>query len=293
MFRSILFASVGSGWAQLFLEATPDLAQADVQHVWIVRHGDKYSSYHDCVPEEQGPCHNRTLMGDNAWLTPCGVTQANMRAQLLADIAPDIKQIVSSPWARALQTALPLAKSLNLKIKVDNFLSEARQPDVANFAFNALADEVTKGQLAEVQDLWDLDYGSFPLQTPEDDSLYLDRVMLAATQLKKRFPPSSGNLAWFTHATTSFSIVYGLCYGEHDSDEMLKQFVSGQDAIGPTGVIHVVRDMHGQCLSISQTDNRAMEKADCGNTTRFRCNFDDFPSWYWPSSLGKGPARCH
>lgn len=292
MFRSFFVASLSTGvLSQFFLEATQELAQEDVQHVYIVRHGDKESSYDDCVPGKEGPCHNRTLMGDNAWLTPCGVNQANKRAQILADSA-DIKQIASSPWARTLQTALPLAKAFNLKIKVEHLLSESRQPDGPNFAFNALADEVTKGQLAEVQDAWDLGYGSFPIQSPEDDSLYLNRVTLAGAQLRKRFPPNTGDVAFVTHATTSFSIAYGLCYGEDGTDEMLEQFVKGQDAIGPTGMIHIVRDMQGKCVSIGQTDNSVTESVVCGKTPPVKCDFDDFPSFYWPHSLGKGPGTC-
>ena len=49
------------------------------QHVFIVRHGDKYSSYPDCPSEDEpvaeGLCFNRELMGNNVPLTPCGVQQ--------------------------------------------------------------------------------------------------------------------------------------------------------------------------------------------------------------------------
>jgi len=293
MFRSVIFASLGvQGFSQLFLESTQEYAKEDVQQVYIVRHGDKYSSYPDCTAEKhEQPCHNITLMGDNAWLTPCGVKQANARAESLAKFA-DLKNIVVSPWARTLQTALPLAKAFNLKLKVEYLLSEAMQPDGPNFAFNAHADEITKGQLAEVQSFWDLDYGSFPIQSPEDNLLYDARVQLAATQLAKRFPPSSGDVAIVTHATTSFSVAYGLCYGANSSADMLEQFIAGQDAIGPAGMIHIVRDAQGRCVSIDQTDNSAMESADCGVTEPFRCNYAQNPMWYWPNPEGSGPDDC-
>lgn len=292
MFRLVFLASLGEGLAQLFLEGTQERDLGDVQHVYIVRHGDKYSSYPDCSAEQDQPCHNRTLMGDNAYLTPCGVKQAYIRAKSLFAIADDIKQIVASPWARTLQTALPLAKHYNLKIKVERTLSEARQPDEPNFAFNALADEETKRQLAEVQKYWDLDYGSFPIQTPEDNALYAERARLGATILKKRFPPSSGNVIVVTHATPAFSVAYGLCHGDEHTPELLEQFVAGQEAIGPGGLIHIVRDAQGKCLSMSQTDNSAMEDSGCGATEGFRCDYANNPMWYWPNTEGAGPDTC-
>ena len=59
-----------------------------------------------------------------------------------------------------------------------------------------------------------------------------------------------------THATTSFSLAYGLCYGENAADASLQHFVVRQDAIGPAGVITGVLDSAtGACLRVEQTQN--------------------------------------
>ena len=52
-----------------------DGVAAGPQHIFIVRHGDKFSSYPDCQPHGQNtaaPCFNASLMSNNPPLTPCG-----------------------------------------------------------------------------------------------------------------------------------------------------------------------------------------------------------------------------
>lgn len=265
------------------------------QHIWIMRHGDKYSSYPDC-PEGKPLCFNETLMGDNPPLTPCGVKQANATADWLKDNSSaygGIKNLVVSPYTRTLQTALPLAKALGLKLKIEYLLSEANQPEGPFQPLNAGADAETKKQLEEASDNWDLEYGSPPIPTPETPiAMYNARVEKCAKVLKERFPPSSGNLAIYTHATTSFSVAYGLCHGEDGDDDQLKKFVENQKAIAPVGVIHVVLNSDGKCKMVEQTNNVA-EKVGCGDTKPFKCDFENFPAWYWAHASGKGPGKCH
>lgn len=280
--------AVGSASASVALRGL-----GERQHIWIVRHGDKYSSYPDCPAKPL--CYDKDLMGDNPPLTPCGIKQANATAKHLHDVSADfggIKSIVASPFTRTLQTALPLARALDLAIKVEYLVSEANQPEGPFRELNVKSGEETVGQLKDIGKRWDLGYGSPPIPTPEDPPLYGKRVQKAAKVLKTRFPPSSGNLVIFTHATTSFSIAYGLCHGEDSSDKTVQSFVENQKPIGPAGVIHVVLDGHGKCITVSQTANVA-EKVGCGKTEPFKCKFADFPSWYWPHSKGKGPGACH
>jgi len=263
------------------------------QHIWIMRHGDKYSSYPAC-PKEKPLCFNETLMGVNPPLTPCGVKQAEFTADWLKANTSSfggISNIVVSPFTRTLQTALPLAKALNLTLKVEYLLSEAMQPQGPFQPYNAGLDASVVKQLQEIEAVWDTQYGSPPIPTPETPKMYDARVEKAAKVLKKRFPPSSGNLAIYTHATTSFSIAYGLCHGEDSSDASLKKFVESQAAIAPVGVIHVVLDSAGKCKRVDQTNNVAL-KVGCGKTTAFKCNFTDFPAWYWRHSDGAGPGKC-
>jgi len=264
----------------------PPVSKARDQHIFIVRHGDKYSSYPPCPSAPL--CFNSSLMGNNPPLTPCGMQQAEETARHLA-AASDISHIVSSPFLRTIETALPLAKLLNLSLNVEYLESEARQDDGPFRPFNLeLGNEHTK-YLLDAQARWDLDYGSFPVPTPEGNREYCSRVKTAAGSLRHRFPV--GNLAVYTHATTSFSLAYGVCYGENGDDAKLQEFVEGQDAIGPGGVILVIiKAGTGEC-SISQTQNIA--NMSCGATKPYKCPFAHFPAWYWTHSAGVGPGKCH
>lgn len=260
------------------------------QHIYIVRHGDKSSSYPDCPGANGTPCYNASLVGDNAPLTECGAKQAEHTAKWLQE--KGIAEIVVSPFTRTLQTALPLAKLLGKQLNVEYLLSEANQPEGPHRQFNILGDDRTLRDLEEIQSLWNLNYGSAPIATPEDPALYVKRVARLPSNLKKRFPASVGNLAVYTHATTSFSLAYGLCYGDAHSDEKLQSFVEKQNAIGAAGVIHVVLGADGRCKRVEQTNNVAKE-VNCGSRTDpYKCEFSKYPSWYWACSLGKGPGHC-
>jgi len=324
------------------------------QHIYIVRHGDKYSSYKPPCPGAGGMkggklCFDPELMGDNPPLTDCGIHQANLAANWLQDHG-EIKNIAVSPYTRTLQTALPLAKMLKLKLQVEYLLSEANQDEGPYREFNINALGATVEQLEEIKLRWDRAYGSPPIKTPENNTLYVDRVKEAVEVLKEHFPPKSGNLAIFSHATTTFSLAYGLCHGDEDcdcsadaimkkgcgggaadvngdiscqlaqsqcitrcgdnailyhddtpkerksqdsEDDKLEKFVKHQDAIAPAGFIEVILNADGSCVEIKQTNNDVSEVADCGETEASKCEFDDYPSWYWACSKGMGPGKCH
>jgi 2,3-bisphosphoglycerate-dependent phosphoglycerate mutase len=59
----------------------------------------------------------------DAWLTSEGIDQAEALAEFL--LAAQIGQIVSSPFARALESIKPLSIRLNIEIKLDERLIEA------------------------------------------------------------------------------------------------------------------------------------------------------------------------
>merc|ERR1712224_589498 len=136
----------------------------------------------------------------------------------------EIAVILASPYTRTLQTALPLAKRLQKSIHVEHLLSEANQAEGPFRGFNIDAGNSTVEQLEEVESLWELGYGSAPIATPENPARYVERVQKMTSVLKSRFPPQKGNLGIFTHATTAFSIAYGLCYGESSNEGLLKSF---------------------------------------------------------------------
>merc|ERR1712187_972563 len=104
-----------------------DLVSVATQHIYIVRHGDKYSSYPACngthVDKDGTPCFDEKLMGNNPPLTPCGIKQANYTSDYLLRHY-DINNIVVSPFTRTLQTSLPLAQALGYRLNVEPLLSE-------------------------------------------------------------------------------------------------------------------------------------------------------------------------
>jgi len=230
-------------------------------------------------------------MGDNPPLTECGVRQANHTAGWIMDQAAErgIQHIVASPFTRTLMTSLALSRLLGKLIEVEYLLSEARQPEGPYRPFNVELPAFAVSQLEEVEEMWDPSYGSSPIKTPEDTTLYNQRVAKMAQVLKVRFPPASGDLAVFTHATTSFSLAYGLCSNLFAS---LQEFVDSMPAIAPAGVIVVTIDGKGHCTNLTQTQNVA-EVVECGETEPYKCEFADSPNWYWEDPLGSGPDKCH
>lgn len=233
-------------------------------------------------------------MRNNRPLTPCGITQAAHTTDWLLNrslTVGSIEHIVTSPFARTLQTALPLAKMLNKTLKVDYLLSEDKLSDGPFRAFNSLEDLQTVEALREVEEKWDLSYGSFPIPTPENCTLYHVRAALGGEMLRKRFPPSSGNVAVFTHGTPAFSLAYALCYGSSGTDEDLQGFIEHQNPIAPAGLIEVVRDNYGRCMTVSQTQNIGAERSRCGHTGLWKCDFKDCPKWYWKYSVER-PCTC-
>jgi len=277
----------------------PAVSAHGMQNIYIVRHGDKASSYPTCGPDgaDAPPlCYNQSLMGNNPPLTPCGIIQAKETAKYLKSAVGvgGVQYIVASPFTRTLETALPLARALLLKnIAVEPLISEARQNQGPFRPFNADLSASDQAALESIGILWDRTYGSPPILTPESNALYWNRVRAASNALKNRFPVSSGNLVVVTHATTSFSVAYGLCFGDSATESNLRAFVESQQAIGPAGVIQVVREhTNGGNISCQIIQTWNLEGNSCGETKPYKCAYDDFPAWYWESPAGIGPGRC-
>jgi len=190
-----------------------------------------------------------------------------------------------------MMTSEPLAAALGLPLSVEYHLSEAMQlegpfqPHNSELRGTSYIPEAVPKALEDAIGRWDLNYGSPPIQTPESRELYLSRVEQTVQVLKQRFPISSGNHAFYTHATPVLSLAYGLCHAGDSTAESRRAFVANQDAVGPAGVIHIIRDEAGGC-TIGQTQNVA--SAACGPTEPYKCDYDKCPSWYWPP-LG---AKC-
>jgi broad specificity phosphatase PhoE len=294
---------------------------ADQQHIYIVRHADKFSSYADCPDKAGRPCFNASLMGNNPPLTPCGRRQAEHAAKWVhghAAAVGGIANIVSSPFTRCLQTALPLAQlqpagTRASQLQVEYLLSEDRRQEGPHSPFNAAEDGVTVSQLEEINDRWAAHYGSPPIRTPETTPRFHRRVRQASATLRNRFPPNSGNLVVHTHATTSFSLAYGLCHGRRGDDSSesgngaaglddgaaLESFLDSIGPIGPAGVLHLVMGADGTCRGGDGgvVNNSAYESVDCrpapSATGPWMCEYQACPAWYWEqSAVAAGQCEC-
>jgi len=265
-----------------------------IQYVYLVRHGDKSSSYPPCGPNSTAGdvCYDAEATGNNCPITPCGTAQANKTAAFLAD--KDISHIMSSPFARAMQTALPLAKMMGLQIAIEPMLSEDRQSDGPFRANNANSLPYVLDELEALDNQWDRAYGAPPIPTPETDSLFFARLAKASRQLRARIANQPGNHALYSHATTVFSIAYGLCHVDDNPKEFLEEYVNGQDPIGPGGFIRVAFEVSSGKCEISQTNN--LDNSYCGKTKPYYCRFADCSTKYWPfpqAGGGNVDANCN
>jgi len=279
--------------------------QQQLQHIFIVRHGDKLAEYPACSAEEQDSntlCFDESIYGNNSPLTPCGKAQANHTAEWLmnssAALGP-IEHLLSSPFLRTLETALALAARLpeeHASITVDTLLSESMDtgpPFRANKASLTSADSAALDAIQALQD----ESSAPAIPTPESPALYHKRVVRMGESLLARFAAQPGNFALFTHATPAFSIAHAICHSGDFSSAPLQRFVESQDAIGPAGVIHVARDpATGACVAVDQTNNLG-NGAACGETKASKCEFAVCPAWYWPldgeECTDAGYAKCH
>mmetsp|Transcript_84205 Transcript_84205/g.140653 ORF Transcript_84205/g.140653 Transcript_84205/m.140653 type:complete len:297 (-) Transcript_84205:111-1001(-) len=251
---------------------TPD------QHLYIIRHGDKMSKYPPCNGTEgkaSDLCYDDAQFGNNPELSDCGHRQSAWVARYLAH--KGIRIVVSSPYVRALQTAVPLAESQGLRIRVDESISEDRQSS-GPFRMRNTAGSTT--EWARVLALWDPEYSAPPIQTPEGHEQYWTRIERAVQALAERIPPASGNAALFTHATPALSLGYGLCRNLFAS---LQDFVEQQPiGIAACGIVHVVRDGRtGFCKELHPVDNSAFQALECGRTTYSLKRYSARPGKYW------------
>eukprot|EP00668_Euglena_longa_P038786 GGOE01049872.1.p1 GENE.GGOE01049872.1~~GGOE01049872.1.p1 ORF type:complete len:322 (-),score=69.18 GGOE01049872.1:109-993(-) len=248
------------------------------QHIYLIRHGDKMSKYPVCGgATDMGDdrlCYNASQFGNNAELSPCGHRQSESLADWLANRA--IQAVVSSPYLRALYTALPLAERLDRPIKVEPLVSEDRQ---AGDAFRQHNRHAGSDILRRVQHRWDMTFSSPPILTPEGDEEYWDRIERAGAVLAFRFPPSVGNVAVFSHATPVLSLGYVLCGALFPSLEAYVQWL--QPGIAAAGVMHLVRDSKtGRCKSLDPVDNSVFETLGCGLTRHSLKHYSTRPGMY-------------
>ena len=87
------------------------------QHVWLIRHGLREDH------EQYGVKASREIHTDDPALSEHGKGQAEEAAVFFKDKA--IKHIFCSPFLRCIQTTYPIAKLLDLPIKIEYGLRES------------------------------------------------------------------------------------------------------------------------------------------------------------------------
>lgn len=95
----------------------PSEKSDEVQVFWIMRHGDRLNNVDRRWKKTAQFPHDTPL-------SELGHSQAQDVATHIIKNDPHIKHIISSPFLRALETANPLSKQLNLPIKVEKSVWE-------------------------------------------------------------------------------------------------------------------------------------------------------------------------
>jgi len=236
--------------------------------------------------------------GNNPELTACGKRQAASTAESLLVRSTQFASIMSSPFVRCLQTALPLVLATGLKLKVAPVLSEDRQiagpfqPRHSNPSLDGAAD------WAAIEKAWDPTYSAAPIPTPEGNTQYWHRMKVTAPAALRAHVVSlehPGAVALYTHAGPSFSLAFGLCGNLFDDsvEAFVNSHVVGEggslEGMAPAGVIHIVLDsVTGECISIDQPDNKAWHQSGCGMTVPHKTKYEANPGKYWPPPAGVG-----
>ncbi len=266
--------------------------------ILLVRHGDKMSKYPPCEESSKSLdndlCYDIDAYGNNPALSPCGRAQARRVAQTIDAKDGPIVEVVSSPYLRALQTALPLSQKTGIPIQVEPLVSEDRQltdPYRAHNAHHASSDAAR--DLEDLSRAWDRTFSSPPIPTPENNEEYWTRASDAAAALRSRAlrvasSNINGTIVVFSHAGPSFSFAYGLCKNLYDDvlEDFVRSFVIGEDVpldgLAPTGIIRAAFDDRGKCIALERPDNGAWMSLDaCGKTKPHQKSYAADPGKYW------------
>lgn len=167
----------------------------EVQVFWIMRHGDRLNNIDRQWKKTAAYPHDTPL-------SPLGHSQAEDVAEHIIQHDNNLQHVVSSPFLRALQTANPLSKRLNLPIKVEKSIWETGCNEAPPFHIHAESKE------------FDIDTSytsSFEPACGENTLQFAPRLERAAAALKEKFPFSSGNVAIFSHADPCAYLVSALC----------------------------------------------------------------------------------
>lgn len=261
------------------------LTEAALTTVFIVRHADKMSEH---------PGYDERRFGNNPELTSCGHRQAKAVTDRLLETAGNISAVISSPFMRCLQTALPLASATGHSIRVETILSEDRQHNGPDQPRNSHPSNAGAEDWVQLAKLWDTTYSSPPIATPEGNEEYWDRVAMAPASMKnhvKRNASQGGTVVFFSHSGTSFSLAYGLCSAlfNNSLEFFVRDFVEGKSnsaGLAVAGTIRILLNGDNECVRIDAPDNEVYHKTNCSLTLLRATKYSEDPGKYWRPQPG-------
>ncbi len=165
------------------------------QTIWIARHGNRLDFVDPAWFENADRPYDPPLSDD-------GVIQAQELAQRLEKEA--IAHIFVSPFLRTVQTALEVAKVLNLPIKLEAGLGEWLNPDWMTHTPEMLTIEALFEQYSSI----DINYQSYLVpQYPESEAQIRARTAQVVQQLVSKY---SGNILLIGHGASVLGATQGL-----------------------------------------------------------------------------------
>lgn len=174
-----------------------------LMEIYIVRHGESIANtlVHKDIPDSA--------------LTTKGEEQADKLNEILK--TKEITKIYSSPLIRALQTAQPLARSVNLKINVRKELSEHREG--SNYIGLKKKELLNKFPEAVFdfkfnKDGWRYKGKNTPRSSMRDSKKILNEIFKLGPQ---------ENIVLFAHGTLNFYLIKSLIKAEQSSFEIKQE----------------------------------------------------------------------
>jgi hypothetical protein len=186
-------------------------------------------------------------------------------------------------------------------IKVEPLFSEDRQLNGPDQPRQAKPSPTGASDWEKIEQLWDRQYSSPPIPTPEGNEEFWRRMELATTSLHKHFRTVDvpGSIAVFTHAGPSFSLAFGLCRnlfgGSLEAFVESKVFGRELEGMAPAGIMRVVLDRtSGMCTKLDSPDNTVYHGSECGRTIPHKKAYRSDPGKYWrppggAADSGSGP----
>jgi broad specificity phosphatase PhoE len=164
----------------------------EVQIFWVLRHGDRQDN-HD--PN----WHATTKTPEDTPLSAIGHQQSEEAAKFILSQDQKVEHILASPFLRAIETAMPLAKATGLPIKLEASVWETgcRNPPPSH---------TDKG--------FPLHSGHTSVFIPEcgeHPNEFRPRLARSAKGIAAKFPFGSGNVAIFSHADPTAYLVTEFC----------------------------------------------------------------------------------